>query len=161
MSSPYLVYLAGPIAGCTYGEATDWRHHAAMLLAEYIRPSMTALSPMRMKNALRREERIGKDCRDYARHGPFYGSRGIMMRDFSDVKRCDAMLVNLLGTKALTAGTAMELGWAYALQKPVVVLIEPDGNPHDAHPMLHEAIGGLRFDDLPDAVRAVASVLGV
>jgi nucleoside 2-deoxyribosyltransferase len=160
MSNPYLVYLAGPIAGCTYNEATDWRRKASLLLGEYAQPRMTALSPMRAKHDLARAARIDPDCRTYASAGPFYSSRGIMTRDFSDVKRCDALLVNLLGTARITAGTAMELGWAYALQKPVVVVIEAEGNPHDAHPMLHEAIGGLRFDDLRDAVCAVASVLG-
>lgn len=84
-----------------------------------------------------------------------------MLRDFTDVKRCDALLVNLLGCEKITAGTAIELGWAYAMQKPVVVLIEAEGNPHDAHPMLIEAIGALRFDNLLDAVDAVAILLGV
>jgi nucleoside 2-deoxyribosyltransferase len=83
-----------------------------------------------------------------------------MMRDFFDVKRCDVLLINLLGCEKMTTGTVMELGWAYAMQKPVVVAIEPEGNIHDTHPMVHEAIGGLRFPTLDEAIDAVAIVLG-
>ena len=76
-----------------------------------------------------------------------------MTRDFNDVKRCDAILVNLLGAKSASLGTVMELGWAYALQKPVVVAIEPIGNPHDRHPMIEETIR-FRAPDLDAAIDA-------
>ena len=157
MSKP-LVYLAGPIAGCQIQEALDWRLEATEDLKEIY--GIDALSPMREKHALSTGASISRDFRAYEDRGIFYTSKGIMTRDFNDVKRCDALLVNLYGTKALTTGTVMELGWAYCMQKPVIVWIEQGGNPHDAHPMVHEAIGGLRFDSLDEAVHAVAVVLG-
>jgi nucleoside 2-deoxyribosyltransferase len=85
-----------------------------------------------------------------------------MTRDFNDVKRCDALLVNLLGYKAedrVSAGTIMELAWAYAFQKPAVVAIEASGNPHDNHPMIHEAMP-FRVTTLDEAIDAVAVILG-
>lgn len=157
MSRP-LVYLAGPIAGCTLEGATDWREEAHWALDNC---NIETLSPMRAKNALPSGgDRIGQDFRQYQEQGVFYTSRGIMTRDFNDVKRCDAALVNLLGQKTYSVGTIMELGWMYLLRKPVIVVIEKEGNIHDQHPMVHEAIGGLRFDSLDAAVYATAVVLG-
>jgi hypothetical protein len=53
----------------------------------------------------------------------------------------------------------MELGWAYILNKPVVVAIEASGNPHDNHPMIHEAMP-FRVTTLDEAIDAVAVILG-
>jgi nucleoside 2-deoxyribosyltransferase len=117
---------------------------------------------MRAKEALGRQDRISRNFNDYAKNGAFFTSRGIMTRDFNDVKRCDALLVNLLGYKAedrVSAGTIMELAWAYAFQKPAVVAIEASGNPHDNHPMIHEAMP-FRVTTLDEAIDAVAVILG-
>jgi len=73
------------------------------------------------------------------------------------VKRCDALLVNLLnGDKSF--GTAMELAWAYAFHKPVVAAVLTDG-PYMRHPMLAQTI---RFvcSDMDEAIDVVAVVLG-
>lgn len=61
------------------------------------------------------------------------------MHDYLDMCRSAALLVNMLGAPELSAGTVMELAWGWHLRKPVVVIMEPDGNPHDLHPMLLEA----------------------
>jgi nucleoside 2-deoxyribosyltransferase len=82
-----------------------------------------------------------------------------MTRDFNDVKQSDVLLVNLLGAKVPSLGTIMEMAWAFALQKPCVVAIEATGNPHDNHPMIHEAMS-FRVESLEDAVDAVAIILG-
>jgi nucleoside 2-deoxyribosyltransferase len=156
MSKP-LVYLAGAIAGASYGAVTSWRYEAQIQLRER---GVETLSPMRAKTALASQNagRISTDFNDYAGHGAFFRSRGIMTRDFNDVRRCDALLVNLLGLEKPSLGTVMELGWAFALQKPAVVAIEARGNPHDNHPMLHEAMG-FRVETLEEAIDAVAIIL--
>lgn len=150
-----LVYLAGAIAGHVFDDANEWRNDAQFLLSAR---GIETLSPLRAKEALGVTHRISTDFRDYSGLGPFFTSRGIMARDFNDVKRCDALLVNLLGLQKPSLGTTMELAWAYALQKPVVVAIEAAGNPHDNHPMLAEAMP-FRFEALEDAIDAVAVVL--
>lgn len=150
-----LVYLAGGIAGLAGRDATGWRHDAYLALAErYIE----TLNPMRAKPCLAAASRISTHYRNYANRGAFFTARGIMARDFSDVKRCDALLVNLLGLTKPSLGTIMELGWAYALQKPAVVAIEAEGNPHDGHPMIHEAMP-FRVTTLDEAIDAVAVIL--
>lgn len=154
MSKP-LVYLAGAIAGLQFEDATDWRLQAKHLLGER---GIETLDPMRGKHALASKGRISTSFHDYENCGAFFTARGIMTRDFNDVKRSDAGLVNLLGTTKVSAGTVMELGWYFALQKPVVVAIEREGNPHDNHPMIHEAMR-FRVESIEEAIDAVAIVL--
>lgn len=149
------VYLAGAIAGLTGRVATDWRRQAWLDLKER---GVETLDPMRAKEVLH-SGTISTSFRDYEHHGAFFTSRGIMVRDFNDVKRSDALLVNLLGLTKPSLGTIMELAWAYALQKPAVVAIEPSGNPHDGHPMIHEAMP-FRAATLPEAIESVAILLG-
>ena len=102
--------------------------------------------------------RISTNFNDYADKGAFFTSRGIMVRDFNDVKRCDALLVNLIGLTKPSMGTIMELAWAYAMQKPAVVAMEREGNPHDLHPMIHEAVS-FRVETLDEAIDSVAVIL--
>ena len=155
MNTP-LVYLAGGIAGLVGDDAINWRQHAQHALGSR---GIECLSPMRAKQALSGMARISTDFHDYEDRGPFFTSRGIMVRDFNDVQRCDALLVNLLGLEKVSIGTIMELAWAYALQKPAVVAIEKRGNPHDNHPMIHEAMP-FRVETLEEAIDSVAVILG-
>src|SRR3990170_87684 len=106
-----IVYLAGAIAGTRGVDATDWRNTAFGLLATH---GIEALDPMRAKQVLSGQERISTNFHDYETNGAFFTSRGIMTRDFNDVRRCDALLVNLLGLAKPSLGTIMELAWAYA-----------------------------------------------
>jgi nucleoside 2-deoxyribosyltransferase len=149
-----IAYLAGAIAGLTYDDATDWRIQAKHRLGEF---GIEALNPMRAKDALAERNCgvIPQTFRDYSDLGAFFTAKGIMTRDFNDVRRSDALLVNLLGLRKLSAGTIMELGWAYAFQKPAIVAIEAEGNPHDNHPMLLEAMP-FRVTTLEEAIDAVA-----
>jgi nucleoside 2-deoxyribosyltransferase len=150
-----LVYLAGPIAGLAYGDATDWRAQARAVLRARM---VETLNPMRSKGRLDVPGAIAPDFHQYAHHGAFFTSRGIMTRDHTDVMRADALLVNLLGATRPSLGTVMELAWAFAYRKPVVVAIEASGNVHDNHPMIHEAIG-FRVETLDEAIDAVAVIL--
>ena len=154
MSRP-LVYLAGAIAGLQFGDATDWRLDAEGKLFDR---GIETLNPMRAKHALASRGRISVDFHDYETNGAFFTSRGIMTRDSTDVRRSDALLVNLLGLTKPSLGTVMELGWAYILNKPAIVAIERSGNPHDNHPMIHEAMR-FRVESLEEAIDAVAIVL--
>lgn len=154
MTKP-LVYLAGGIAGLSGQDATNWRLEAHRSLSWR---DIETLDPMRAKQFLARQGHISTDFNDYAGGGPFFTSRGIMARDYNDVKRSDALLVNLLGLTKPSMGTIMELAWAYAMQKPAAVVMERDGNPHDLHPMLHEAMP-FRVETLDEAVDIVATIL--
>jgi nucleoside 2-deoxyribosyltransferase len=150
-----IVYLAGAIAGLSGADAIDWRNQA---VEDLKLRGVEALSPMRAKDVLRNRT-ISGNFNDYKDLGAFFTSRGIMTRDFNDVKRCDALLVNLLGLEKPSLGTIMELAWAFAFQKPAVIAIEKTGNPHDGHPMIFEAIP-FRVETLEEAIDSVAIILG-
>ncbi len=157
MSKP-LVYLAGAIAGRNYFTALDWRNATQKWL---LSRGIETLSPLRAKDALANVKRpiISTDFHDYETDGVFFTSWGIMARDYNDVRRCDALLVNLLGLTKPSLGTVMELAWAHALRKPAVVAIEASGNPHDNHPMIFEAMASYRVETLDEAIDAVAVIL--
>ncbi len=150
------VYLAGPIAGVPGQEATDWRVVVMRCLWRY---NIATRNPMRAKQQLSEQATISRDFHEYAMNGAFFTSRGIMTRDFNDVKTSSVLLVNLLGAKTPSLGTIMELAWAFALQIPAVVVIEDTGNPHDNHPMIHEAIS-FRVNTLAEGIHSVAVILG-
>lgn len=150
-----IVYLAGGIAGLPGAETVLWRSQATR---ELNGRGIETLDPMRAKEKLSGQERISHNFNDYAGNGAFFTSRGIMTRDSTDVRRSDALLVNLLGLTKPSLGTIMELGWAYILNKPVVVAIEASGNPHDYHPMIHEAMP-FRVETLDEAIDAIAIIL--
>ena len=151
-----IVYLAGGIAGLSGRHVTAWRIDAAFALERH---EIETLDPMRAKHKLSGQKQISTNFHDYAHNGAFFTSKGIMARDHNDVRRCDALLVNLLGLTKPSLGTIMELAWAYDMQKPVVVAIEREGNPHDNHPMIHEAMP-FRVETLDEAIDAVAVILG-
>ena len=151
------VYLAGGIAGLSGSDATNWRIEVSETLRKI---GLHVRNPMRGKPDLSLQKMISSNYNDYGDRGVFYTSRAIMTRDFNDVKQSDALLVNLLGATKPSLGTIMELAWAFALQKPAVVVIEPTGNPHDNHPMIHEAMG-FRVATMEEGLRAIMTILGV
>jgi nucleoside 2-deoxyribosyltransferase len=56
--------------------------------------------------------------------------RAAILQDKFDVVHCSAVLMNLTGAVGPSIGTMVELGWADAIGKPVVVVMDV-GNPHD------------------------------
>ncbi len=145
------VYLAGGISGLSYEECVAWRQYAADHLSWY---GIEALSPMRNKESLKDKGSV--IFHDYPKE-ILSNQRAIMTRDRNDVINCDALLVNLLGSKTVSIGTMMELGLADLLRKPVIAVIEATGNPHD-HPMVRESFG-FRTESLDAGLATVVSVL--
>lgn len=149
------VYLAGPIAKTSAGEAFQWRIHATQKLAER---GIEARSPMRAKMALANND-IGTDYRAYQDRGWAYTPEGILTRDHHDCTTSDGVLINMLGAGIMSFGTGMELAWCYDRHIPTVTAIEKEGNPHDGHPMFVAAAKRFRLDDLDDAIDAIAVIL--
>ena len=148
MKSKYLAYLAGPITGCSYEGATDWRDQIIKLLPSEI----VGLSPLRGKFYLNGLPRIKDSYEDIA----LSAGRGIMTRDFNDCRRADVIIVNMLGAKTVSIGTVMEIAWGKAFNVPIVMIIEDKDNLHD-HAMVRECIG-FRVTTIEEAVN-IASVL--
>lgn len=122
-----LVYTAGPITGCDHEGATGWRE---LVRNELSRSGIDTISPMRGKPNIGvgniYTAAITREFTD-----PLRTSAGINTRDFNDVKRADLIFVNLLGARKVSIGTVMEIAWARAFGKPVVLIMEPEGNVHD------------------------------
>ena len=144
----FLLYCAGPITGVSYGESTDWREYVAGKLPPHIK----AVSPMRGKKYLANEKNI-KDS--YEEH-PLSCQKGITCRDRMDVMRCDMILVNFLGAGKVSIGSVMEVAWADAWRKPIVVVMEKD-NVH-SHAMLRE-VSGFIVSNLDEAIAIATAVL--
>lgn len=142
------VYLAGPITGLTYKGCTDWRTEAKQHLKDH---NIDGYDPMRGKAYLSKEEQVADLYTDHT----MSSINGINVRDFNDCKTSDAIIVNLLGAKKVSIGTVMEIAWARAFQKPVIIAMERD-NIHD-HGML--TFGNIIVPSLEEAVYATIQIL--
>lgn len=141
------VYLAGPITGLSYNGCTDWRTDTIARLNDI---NIVGLSPMRSKHYLADRTTIA-DCYDTV----LSNQRGIFARDSWDCRRCDAVLVNLLGSERVSIGTVMEIAWASEHRKPIVLVME-SGNIHD-HAMLREACPFI-VSTLDDGIEIIAAL---
>lgn len=158
-------YLAGAITGESFGSATNWREY----VKNKLNPGIAGLSPLRAKDYLAKEEAIGDSYE--TQNGietPLSTSRGIMTRDFFDCQNCDVMIAYLKGTKKVSIGTVMEIAWAYAFNKPLILVMEAatsestgfvasEGNIHE-HSMIREATG-YRVDTIDKAILIVNAIL--
>lgn len=150
MTKP-IVYLAGPIGGLTWEEATGWRDSITNLM-----PDFECRSPLRDLDGLS----IKDSC--FVTDGKLSNSRGdstfsfdkLFHRDFQDTITADALLVNFIGAKRQSVGTVSEIAWAYLRNTPVFVAID-DGNLNNnvfltpqytgQYPTLKETVNALRL----------------
>jgi len=163
------VYLAGPISGLSYGEATGWRTEVRDQL---LRSGIKAASPLRAKVYIRECVEIDQaspaiDFPDQGMPSPgmdevavnvMSNSRGITTRDRFDCLNCDVLFVNLLDTEKVSIGTVMEIAWADAWRKPIVLVMEDESNLHD-HAMIRECVG-FRVPTVSEGVEIVKAILG-
>jgi len=152
-----LVYLAGPITGCSYDGAVGWRERVKEELAQ---ENIKALSPMRAKEYLEHYEDIANSLQfeNQAHIGNTLSSaRGIMTRDRFDALSCGVLFVNFLGAEVPSLGTVMEIAWADANRSPIIVVMEDEGNPHD-HAMINEATG-FRVNTLEQGIVIAKAIL--
>lgn len=147
----FLVYLAGPITGLTYGESTTWRNYVRDAFPDHIH----SLSPMRGKvhSQLKGEGPIHQTYED----NPLTSEKGINQRDYNDVKRSDAILANFLGADILSVGTLFEIAWARAFQIPLVLVMGED-NIHN-HPFVRYSAGFIT-SNLDKGIELIETILG-
>lgn len=142
------VYLAGPISGESFDVAETWRAQVRHQLS----PDIDCFSPLRAKHYLKSEEKLGDSYESY----PLSSRRGIFARDHFDSKRCSLLFVNMLGAQRVSIGTVMEIAWAHAYDKPIVLVMEA-GNIHE-HAMLNEACP-FRTDSLEEGIWLTRAIL--
>jgi nucleoside 2-deoxyribosyltransferase len=159
----FLVYLAGPITGCTLDECNDWRVEVKNALEERVYTKVPiygyhihTLSPLRGKQRVLEALEKSTIQHNYETN-PLTSIKGINTRDYFDVQRSDVIFVNLLGAKIVSIGTVMEIAWARAFNKPVVCVMEKDNIHH--HSMLDYACGYI-VETLEDGINILKAVLG-
>lgn len=146
------MYTAGPIKGLTYDGASTWREYVHSEMQD-IAPWIKTVSPVRGDHAQKGTEQvIMNDSKEHV----FTTKYAINQRDYNDVKRSDIIFVNLLDTDVVSIGTVMEIAWARAFDKPVVMMMK-DGNIHD-HPLLRYPAGYI-VDDLDLGIHVAISVI--
>lgn len=147
--TPKKLYVGGPIVGTHYDASTSWREEVRQAMPEGI----VVISPMRAKEHLAG----GNVTLDRLVGHAVTSNSGVVSRDRFDVASCDAILVNLLGATKVSLGSSVELGWADMLRKPVIVVMEAEGNPHD-HPMLR-GLADFLVPTLEEGIQAAIHVL--
>lgn len=143
MNKP-LVYLGGPVTG----SALSWRQQA---IDELERFGIVGVNPMR-----------GCSGDTHASHlAPTYAASkiGVATRNFYDISRVDAVLVNLTVDQA-TVETGIELGWADALRKPVILIETPTSQPADDYPdQMVADVANFIVPTVDDAIECVVALL--
>ncbi len=146
------IYLAGPITGLSYEDATHWRIQATNAL-----PAVRCFSPMRAKAAQRGCEKLGWGANAANAEDPIFTIRGIITRDYLDCVKADLLLVNFEPSAPETStGTVSEISWAWAAHVPTVVIAKP-GNLHDQK-WIRELVP-YWTNNLQDALRLVRTIL--
>jgi len=141
------VYLAGPISGLTWEQATLWRRKATERLADV---GITAFSPLRHKLYLSEETSLGDTYPNY----PLSTQRGIVCRDYRDVRETDCLIANFKDATKVSSGTVMEIAWAYAHRKPVICILDT----WHAHAMIRECVDYFA-QDIDEAIHFARSIL--
>lgn len=169
----YKVYLSGPITGLSYDGAMEYREYAMQQLRNRVKvfamsggeerrevtpTGIEGYNPMRGKDYLSELKVISSNPMDYpeAYMSVLSSANGITTRDRWDCMTCDLAIFNVLGAKAVSVGSVIELGWLDAFRKPVVAVME-EGNVHE-HAILDE-LYGWRVDNLDEALDIVKAIL--
>ena len=67
------------------------------------------------------------------------------------------MVAYLKGANKVSQGTVSELGMAHILRKPIIIIMEEEGNVHE-HPF-NTSIAMWRTDDLEEAANSIIHLL--
>lgn len=148
------VYLAGPITGLTFSQATDWRIETMNKMPHWIH----TLSPLRAKEYLKSEcLKVEPLIKKQYEDSTMSSAKGINTRDYNDVKRSAAILVNFLDTNKVSIGTVMEIAWAKVFEIPIVLIINK-GNIHE-HPMIETSCGFI-VNSLNEGIDTIINIIG-
>lgn len=120
------IFLSGPMRGVPREESLGWREKAT----EYLLNNFEVIHAFR-----------GREERE-----TFTDSRAAVIRDLSDIKNSDILLVNDTIENCSMIGTSMEIFFAHQQNKPVVVF----GDAHEKDYWLNYHTH-LRVKDLEEA----------
>jgi len=142
------VYLGGPIAGLKFGDCNNWREYAKR---ELIKSNIRGVSPTRFKEIGLEEIASDKGT------GMLTSPKALTTRDRYDVQTSDISLFYLIGAPKVSIGTMIEYGWADSKRKPIITIIEKEGNVHE-HSFVRE-ISGFIVEDLDSGLTVARAIL--
>lgn len=145
------VYLAGPIMGCTRGQANDWRKFVDDKLQEH---GIVGISPLRCEPLLGLTYGAGTP-------DPRFGvARAIAAKNKFDVDNCDITLAFLpkpAPGRHASYGTLGEIFWADRAGKQVILV--SDDPDILIHPVIDAAVDW-KLSTLDEAIDVCIGVLG-
>ena len=144
------VYMAGPITGCTSGEANDWREALELALPQGI----VGVSPLRC------EPIIGERYEPTYDDNLFGNPQVIGAKNKEDVRRCDITVAYqpYSGVDSLiSVGTQQEIGWAVGMGKPVILITD---NAYVLQNAVIEATVPWRFTEKEGGFQKAVEVIG-
>jgi nucleoside 2-deoxyribosyltransferase len=146
------VYLCGPIAGLNYEEARNgWRKEFRTMIDKRI----DLLSPMRQEGHLAEiAGPIGAFAPDNV---AIATQRAIVAKDKLDIRRADLVVANFINAGRVSIGSVAEIGFASALDKPIILIMEPESNIHD-HVFIRE-MADIRVSSVEEAAAIVDALL--
>lgn len=115
------VYLAGPIAGLTEGEAKDWRTYASSRLQE---AGIIGVSPLRCEPSINGRYDVPDNGQELDTR--FGTALAIGSKNDFDARHCTMTLAYLPKSPRRSVGTIIEIGWGRALNKPVIVVTDDE-----------------------------------
>jgi len=115
------VYLSGGMSGVSYARAVSWRNQLAKLQI----PNVELLSPLRNKTISRKNFVFPKNSKSIKLGNTQWCPEAITQRDYLDVSTSHVVVVDLRAASRVSIGTMIELGWATAMQKPILFLLRP------------------------------------
>lgn len=147
------VYLSGPITGLTYNTARyGWRS----TFDDELEGNHIVLSPMRHEGHLA-EMRDKTIEPNNLPAGLFSHPKLIVSKDFLDIEESTIMVVNLLGASKVSQGTLVEMGYAHALGKTIVTIMDEGDKIHNS-PFI-PVISNVIVHSLEQAIVIVNSLL--
>ena len=132
------IYLAGLINTKT-PRTIEWRENATGVLSSVFQ----VLDPLRGESNLENNGMTSD-----------INSRGIITRDYQDIKDSDVVMVNLTtyGSTRPLLGTMFELAWCWHWHKPVIAFVEDEKDRWMLeHPFVIEVCGEV-FKELSEAM---------
>jgi hypothetical protein len=139
------IYLTAPVTGVTDTQGT-WREK----MRSSVEPQVRLLDPLASGMVRTPLYRIPGSTLIPSMQE--FGALTIA-RNKEAIQSCDMLVANLLGAHVVSLGSVGEIFWADAFKKPILIVRDALGNPHD-HLLLNQIATWTVFD-LDGAIRQI------
>lgn len=130
-----ILYLAGPIAGCSLEEAKGWRE----IVKTNLNPNISCINPIRNTKEW---DKNGTASIEGQSDCPTVATRALAVRSYMDVRRSNGIfcyLPKFMNERRPSVGTIMEIAYGHALGIPTLLVTDDDY--FKRHPLMQECVG--------------------